>query len=247
MEKFRADVFYLISRTLESLRLQSEAPYPNEQISERSKKEIEAWLVGIVVKCEEIGLRLAIKHARRIKEELPGKTRKQLAVDISELTQRIEDEMEQCLFLHIENDRVEFYDQGEPLFGPEVASKWPNLAQEISEGGKCLALGRFTACVFHMMRVMEVGVQEFGKKLGVVLSTQKPWGSILNEAKVPIDSIPRGDPRKSELNEVWAHMDSVRLAWRNEVMHPKQTYTEEEAMDVFSHVRTYMRRLEKVI
>ena len=26
----------------------------------------------------------------------------------------------------------------------------------------------------------------------------------------------------------------VKLAWRNEVMHPKQTYTEEEALEVFA-------------
>src|SRR5271169_6002061 len=36
--------------------------------------------------------------------------------------------------------------------------------------GKCLALGRPTAAVFHLMPVMEIGVQRFGADLGVTLA-----------------------------------------------------------------------------
>ena len=39
----------------------------------------------------------------------------------------------------------------------------------------------------------------------------------------------------------------MKLAWRNEVMHPKQTYTEEEALEVFAASKAFMRELASVV
>ncbi len=58
---------------------------------------------------------------------------------------------------------------GANLLGEAVQERFPSLATDIDEAGKCFATGRFTATVFHLMRVMEVGVQEFCEALGVVL------------------------------------------------------------------------------
>ena len=46
-------------------------------------------------------------------------------------------------------------------------ANFPAANHEASEAGKCFATARYTACVFHLMRVMEVGVQEFGAVLSV--------------------------------------------------------------------------------
>lgn len=47
-----------------------------------------------------------------------------------------------------------YYASKEPLFGKDVAQKFPTEAAfEIDETAKCLALGRPTAAVFHLMRV----------------------------------------------------------------------------------------------
>jgi hypothetical protein len=59
------------------------------------------------------------------------------------------------------------------LFGTEVEDKLPNVIEDIAEAGKCLGLRRPTAAVFHLMRIMEVGVQKFGDKLGVMLTEEK--------------------------------------------------------------------------
>ena len=49
---------------------------------------------------------------------------------------------------------------------------------------------------------------------------------------------------KSEEKILWseasAHLHAPSsFAWRNEVMHPKETYTEEQANEVFSHVKAF--------
>jgi hypothetical protein len=39
--------------------------------------------------------------------------------------------------------------------------------EDADEAGKCFAVGRYTACVFHLMRIMERCVQKMGRDLGV--------------------------------------------------------------------------------
>ena len=63
-----------------------------------------------------------------------------------------------------------YYRPAEPLFGAAVEAKFPEMSEDISEAGKCLALNRATASVFHLMRIMEIAVQRFGDKIGVALA-----------------------------------------------------------------------------
>ncbi len=37
-----------------------------------------------------------------------------------------------------------------------------------------------------------------------------------------------------------SHLYNVKVAWRDEVMHPKQTYTFDEARDIFGNVKTFI-------
>jgi hypothetical protein len=58
---------------------------------------------------------------------------------------------------------------------------------------------------------------------------------------------PREKARKSSLASAAAHLQSVRLAWRNEVMHPKQTYTRQEAFDIFNASKAFMVQLAELV
>ena len=78
------------------------------------------------------------------------------------------------------------------------------------------------------MRVMEIGVQSFGKKLKVSIDVQsETWNQIMLHVSKQIEKLPSATQmdkkKKAKLAEAAAHLQSVRLAWRNEVMHPKQT------------------------
>ena len=69
---------------------------------------------------------------------------------------------------------------------------------------------------------VQVGVQEFGKKLGVTFVNEKQWHNILEEVNKAIKALPK-DPATIALCEVSANLYAVKVAWRNEVMHPKDT------------------------
>jgi hypothetical protein len=128
-----------------------------------------------------------------------------------------------------------------------VLEKFPNLTEDIAESSYCRAFQRTTAAVFHLMRIMEVGTQEFGKKLGVIFPTEKVWQVILQESDKSI----RGMDQKAEMTKKYAaisaHLYNVKLAWRNEVMHPKATYTPREAEVIADAVQVFMTDLVAVL
>jgi hypothetical protein len=149
--------------------------------------------------------------------------------------------------LSIPYEKSELFRQKDPLFGSEVESKFPSMSEDIAEAGKCLALARPTSAVFHLMRVMELAVQRFGSELGVILVEQKNWQNILDEINKSIRALDHRVPRTKALAELSSHLYSVKVAWRNEVMHPKQTYTADEADAIFENSKIFVRELARFI
>jgi hypothetical protein len=155
------------------------------------------------------------------------------------------------LAVAIEPVKVKYFSQPEPLFGPEANSAFPGLvAEDISEAGKCLALDRGTACVFHLTRAMEAVVQRLGAKLGVTLidknNVDLDWGVIVANMKVNVEAMPKG-PAKDKWSEALTLLVHVKQAWRHPTMHPKRHYTPEEAASIFDAVRSFMRHLAGLI
>ena len=117
-------------------------------------------------------------------ERLTGDLRKPAPVSSRELfenldriTERIEDEMDGILFFFVQQDRVKYYETAEKLFGEEVIKSFPSTMVDIEEAGKCLAVGRGTACVFHLCRVLELGLRATAKRLGIPYAPS--WESYL--------------------------------------------------------------------
>lgn len=137
------------------------------------------------------------------------------------------------------------YKSSEPNFGKSVESAFPNAAEDISEAGKCLALEQSTAAVFHLMRAMEIAVQVLSAKLSIS-NCEREWGKLLSDITQKIELIPKGDER-DRWSEVRTHLYHVKQAWRNGTMHPKQTYTMDEASAIFDACRSFMTELAAMV
>lgn len=154
-------------------------------------------------------------------------------------------------FLQVERD--DLYSGGAALFGADVASKFASgVAFEIDEAAKCLALGRSTAAVFHLMRVMEIGVRAPCACLGMPEPTGngKNWGNMLSALKTEMERRKRQSPPQwSQLSdpaffaEIHVSLDAVKNVWRNATMHIENKYTQEEAEHIFAAVRGFMKKL----
>jgi hypothetical protein len=124
----------------------------------------------------------------------------------------------------------------------------------------CYALNHATACVFHLMMAMEIGVQAFGNQLGVDLAVIAPgkkvreltWKEILNAINPKMKAVQQNtiDEKRTfeKYSAVQAYLYRVADAWRNPTMHPRdQGYNGPEAENIMNHVRPFMNDLDAIL
>ncbi len=185
----------------------------------------------------------------RLESRLIYADAKEIGRDFRILQERIRDELEAEYFFHLTPADVPLYIAAQP-FGEEVGYKFPKAAEDIEEAAKSLALQRPTACVFHLMRAMEVIVKRLGKKLGVQ-NVEKDWGKILSDIAAAIEKMPKSTEaekrRRNRWSEAHTHLYHVKQAWRNDTMHPKQTYTRQQAHEVFAATRVFAAHLAGLV
>lgn len=187
--------------------------------------------------CDFFELSMSKVLAERINEKINSSEYPSVD-DFKSLEAIIAAEMSKKQFLLIEHG-----DKWENIhpFGNEVSDKFPESAEDIFEGNRCFCVGRYTACIFHLMRAMEAALQHIALKLGV-LNVEKEWGKILSDVDEKIKSMPK-DKNKKQWSEIRANLYHVKECWRNETMHPKKTYTQSEAKAVFDAVNVFMNKL----
>jgi hypothetical protein len=196
--------------------------------------------------CERLDMQVALSCVEEglydLKQEIV--TLDTIGKIYNDLSETIRREMQSVNFFYMPFKQTQFYRKND-LFGRKVAERFPSLDYDIREAGNCYAMGRSTACVFHLMRIMEVGTQAFGNLLGVKFTDGKNWQNILDESNKAIKSLPKS-PETVSLSQIAAHLYNVKNAWRNQVMHPHDRYDSDEAEDLISHVKAFMKTLAKI-
>ena len=97
-----------------------------------------------------------------------------LAHDLEKVGERFGDELELHHFKLVTPDLCAFYDK-ERLFGDLPYEKIPAARADIREAGTCYALERPTACVFHLMRAMEVVVRRLARRFSLPTGLDVTW------------------------------------------------------------------------
>lgn len=215
------------------------------------------WLLKNVLSvleyCNKAGFPMTKVTLERIPNlgEKPGCPSSLIAEVLGEATRRLRDEAGIHKILKLLPDRVPFYEQTTPLFGGDVANAFPSATFDISESGKCFALGRNTACVFHLMRALELGLSALGAVFGVSLAHTN-WAPALDQIESKIrdmhkDPIWKARPDCKEQQEFYAqaasHFGIFKDAWRNYTAHARGKYDEQEASDILTSVRAFMQKL----
>ncbi len=140
----------------------------------------------------------------------------------------------------LDSDYSHLLDIRKPAFGDDVADKFPTITEDAEEAGKCLALRRPTACVLHLMRAMEAAVQTVCATLKIERLTEH--GVSFCRIWEKIEAMPSG-PDRDAWSEAHANLYHVKQAWRNNMMHPNRTYTQEQAVDIYFTVKAFARHL----
>jgi hypothetical protein len=240
---------------LQTLSVGAITPPPSSvrYLTDEERADCEMYLDFVYGSLQGVEIISLSPEIKRVKDDLSFSPREKVRWQIENITNRILDELKGQSFLHVRATKVEFYDQAE-LFGAIVGTKFGKINGEITNAGTCFALEQYTACVFHLMRVMEHCVQRFGTKLKVSIDVKnESWANIMDHVNRAIERMPGGPKatppikptaaqkaRQQKMALAASRLDHVRLAWRNDVMHPKAKYDEKEANEVLMNVKGFL-------
>jgi hypothetical protein len=129
-------------------------------------------------------------------------------------------------------------------FPPEAVSKFGKGLHDMTAASRCVALDEWDACVFHCMRVLELGLSALASHFSVRYAHEN-WRNIINDITGKIKGIcqaSHGSNWKEEehyYSSVALHFQFLTNGWRNYVMHGRDTYDSRDAQQIFSHVRDF--------
>lgn len=222
--------------------------------SPESKKAFNQDVMNLNKLLIKYNLDISASMSKRILSRLKDKNIKAdsfLKSQISELIVRIQDELKNRLVFLVTSDEARYYKPKVLIYGKDIEHKLNELIEDISEAGNCYALSRYTASVFHLMRVMEKAVQSLANKLNlpITLTYDKEWQSVINDIRGELNRlyVKHNDPERVRYESILGHLETVKIAWRNPTMHPKATYTEEEAKALLDAVGIFLKQLIKVL
>ena len=268
MLKFNASDFYKVTAaiqhtqtTIEALGLRSKTENPDKSVtitpindpvfirtlSERCDKLVESLKV--------LGARLTLMAVQDMRWMIATETItfEALADAYKDINRTLKRELTLVTLLSLDTKEQAWFEPREPLFGPDFANKFRTKgAFELDEATKCIALGRPTATVFHLMRVLEVGIHALAACLDIpdpIRPAERNWGIILR--KIMREGIEKKWPDAKDrmcvdallMESLHASSDSIKNPWRNETMHVEGKYTDDEAEHIFVSVRGFMTKL----
>ncbi len=216
--------------------------FAEQPIDDDSLRTLLDALAGLNKSCEAIAAKLTLNASQRLIARLESEKRPTVAQAvnaIAEIRSRFQDELDDRVLLGLTQFEAAFCVEPEKLFGEKICEKFGS--EDLEEAALCLSLGRNTACVFHLMRAMECSVKVLGSKL-CIDNVDKEWGKILSDISSKIQAMPKGEAR-DRWSECHANLYHVKQAWRNKTMHPKRTYTDEQAHDVLKAVKAFLAQL----
>ncbi len=227
-------------------RLTIDDPLPISEINYLLEKIEQA-----ITQCKALELDVSVQALKEIQKNLSDSTVKwtwrKAQNEFTYWSRTLKYELNNRLFFYIPNQRASFYRN--PLLDDHSLNKFPSSVRDDMEAaGNCLATENYTACVFHLMRVMEIAVQNLGNTLGITLNDQTRWDRIIGDVRQEFnEKFSKNYPDKIRWDMLFEKLEIVKSAWRNPTIHPRATYNESETMDVIMSVKTFINDLAKLI
>ncbi len=263
MIPFRPDLFMALSRILEHGRnwqRTSEAFPPGVKLfvswSERPDSALGNEIVllkDVRSTVAEMGLASTVDQIDHIVSQYEhGNLNWKVYTEMqTEFYNRFLDDLARCQCFVLAPEKLDCYKNAVEYFGKQVNASFPSAQRDTENAAKCYAFGRDTACVFHLMRVMEIGLRALGKSLNNpdLDPTRNPsWDAILkkcgHELTLPIkDRSAEWRQDDQFYSEATANLRAVKNAWRNPSLHVGSDYDDEQSLEILGAVKGFMRHL----
>lgn len=202
---------------------------------EEQREKLMHTLEQVAKTCEEIHLAGPTKQARRILTNLErGATEEHVSALTMDLRAAIQEELGARYLFQVLPVETHYYTGG--FFEREIFDALPGARFDLEEAGKCFALGRYTATVFHLMRALEMGMARLLQKLGGKMPQVRGWTGLI-----------RACENAGAGRDIVRHLRALKEVWRNATMHVERRYGQEEADEVLAATRAFLRDIVRRI
>jgi hypothetical protein len=130
-----------------------------------------------------------------------------------------------------------------------IINSFPSAKEDARSAIECFGIAQNTACVFHLMRVLEHGLAALAKDVGKEFDVQN-WQNIIDQIESEVRNLgkrlPSGAAKNARLqflSEAAKEFVYFKDGWRNYVSHGRGNYDEYQARSVMEHVRSFMTTL----
>ena len=162
--------------------------------------------------------------------------------------------------MYIPTAEAELYNRPK-MFGPKVYRNFRSTKKDVLEAGNCYAAGRYTACVFHAVRVAEKGLHALVHHLNSTFSLnisfppkqldEVNWGTIIPKVKKEIDLLidPNRQPQLPKADAKFystlaSEFRYIQKAYRDDTAHSRSWVDDpNEAKLILDHVGNFMQHL----
>jgi hypothetical protein len=156
-------------------------------------------------------------------------------------------------FIFVPSNKIKFF-ENESVLGVGIKLCFPEINREIKDAGSCIAVGLYTAAVFHLMRSVEYTLRSLASFLDVTLPNTEvkyaEWHGIIDASQKRITEIlalPNSTPNKPKAIEdcraIVVEFSYFKDKFRNAVMHTRADYDENDALGAYNHVGEFIRRV----
>lgn len=172
--------------------------------------------------------------------------------DIRELRRRFEDDFKTTFFLQLTSRQAYLFRN--PVKDWEVVvGRFHHVRYNVEESGKCFALERYGAAVFHILQVAEYGVIELGRLMGV-LGDKPGWSCLKRLQDLIAVPFPKRSPLAQNHTELLENIlplaVAMKDAWRHKLDHVDNQirwidtdFSPQVAEEIISATRGFMRKL----
>jgi hypothetical protein len=227
--------------------------YPPAEITDNDRNGFMLILNSLAPWLESHFLTASHDVLKRIQEEIDEKepSLQTLIANLQFFNTVLEDELKRRIFLFIVPEDANLFNN--PIASvPLTFSNYPSARHDISEAGRCHALGCYTASVYHSMAIAQHGLHALANHLGVSFPFSlnlAEWQSVISGIETKIKPMREG-PRTNEkdnlisfYSECAAQFRYFKDAWRNHVCHMREVYDRDQSHSILLHVRDFMEKL----
>jgi hypothetical protein len=165
MLEFSATDFHAISSTLTQLQSQAGLLL----MTPDGKEEFHEKMTSLHQHATNLKMGSTLKQIGYMTEYFQngGKVRSEIVRMLEELQRRIQEDLEARIILAVTLDKNDFY-TGDWLNDSKIGSSFPHTAlPELQAASRCYSYDEDTACMFHLMRVLDFGFKLVAGSLGI--------------------------------------------------------------------------------